>query len=70
MISPTPLAHAYELSDGSLLVPTCPYCGAVHQHGRGEGWRYSHCRQEARPYYLIRSGSVDELDPRQARCPA
>ena len=70
MISPSPLARAYELSDGSLLVPVCPLCGEIHQHGMGEGWRVSHCLRGARPYYLIRSGTVDELDPRRARCPA
>ncbi len=34
---------------------TCPWCGAVHGHGSGQGPRTSHCRHPDAPrgYYLV-----------------
>jgi hypothetical protein len=51
-ISAFPLARAERLPDGTLFVPSCPYCGRPHWHGRGEGWRWSHCIKSSGPYYL------------------
>lgn len=38
----------------AFLSFVCPWCGGVHHHGRGEGYRASHCRDPSAPeeYFL------------------
>ena len=46
-------------------VPKCPYCGARHYHGSGDGLRLSHCPDSKKKsrYYLLPPGKL----PRKAR---
>ena len=41
-----------ERSSGGLKFD-CRWCGGVHYHGEGEGWRMSHCDKCEHQYYLV-----------------
>jgi len=46
------LVQCERVADGSLKFD-CRWCGGVHHHGAGEGWRMSHCEKCEHQYYLV-----------------
>lgn len=73
-IDTTPVSHYYSTNeDGEPLVPCydtgrqyvfwCPYCRAVHYHGRFEGSRTAHCHSGSSllgrtEYILVLAGEI------------
>lgn len=46
------LVQCERAGDGFLKFD-CRWCGGVHHHGEGEGWRMSHCEKCYHQYYLV-----------------
>lgn len=46
------LVQCERVWDG-LLKFDCRWCGGVHYHDGGEGWRMSHCEKCCHQYYLV-----------------
>jgi len=68
-INKFPTVLVYRDDNGSLILPSCPFCGDMHIHGGAPGWRISHCRQHSGTYLLKIGGTVQDLDPRRVREP-
>ena len=46
-------APAFQAEDGSVVLPSCPYCGERHRH-RGFGHRLAHCADPGGRGYVLR----------------
>ena len=52
-----PRAIILEVFYNHLLVH-CPFCGEQHKHGRGSGFRMTHCKRGG--MYYIEDAEIDE----------
>lgn len=50
-------APAFLEEDGSVVLPSCPYCGERHRH-RGFGHRLAHCADPGGRGYVLRSAGA------------
>lgn len=45
------MLKAFERNKEGMLSAWCPFCHEFHHHGKGEGHRVAHCKNNDSPFY-------------------